>query len=117
MACPKPLGNKFLAGDRVGQLSLCSQALLLPLAPSSPAWSCSSVMVKSSSRFGVVSVNLRSQNFRLIHTCHPELPLPGQQNTWLAARVSANATPCALGVTLFDCGIHTCSHICNMGFT
>ena len=33
------------------------------------------------------------------------------------ARVSANATPCVFGVTLFDCGIHTCSHICNMGFT
>ena len=31
--------------------------------------------------------------------------------------VSVNATPCAFGVTLFDCGIHMCSHICNMGFT
>ena len=34
-----------------------------------------------------------------------------------SSRVSFNATPCAFGVTLFDCGIHTCSHICNMGFT
>ena len=50
---------------------------------------------------------------RSLHTVRPH----GRVEQHAANRVSVNATPCAFGVTFFDCGIHTCSHICDMGFT